>query len=75
MIFSTIQGSFAVVLFIAHFHLLLYEYVVIVISLEKEMATHSSILACKISWAEGNKESDKTQWLSTATVANRLHYF
>jgi len=42
-----------------------------VISLEKEMATHSSILAWKISWAEepwGNKESDTTQQLSTAAM-------
>ena len=36
--------------------------------LEKEMATHSSILAWKISWTEepgGLKESDMTEQLST----------
>ena len=43
-------------------------------TLEKEMATHSSILAWRIPWAEepgglyspwGRKESDMTEWLST----------
>ena len=42
-------------------------------SLEKEMATHSSIQAWRIPWTEepdrlysprGHKESDKTEWLS-----------
>ena len=39
--------------------------------LEKEMATHSSILACKIPWTEEptvhghHKESDLTEGLST----------
>ena len=41
--------------------------------LEKEMATHSSILAWKVLWTEepgalqsmGSKESDMTEWLST----------
>jgi len=40
-------------------------------TLEKEMATHSSILSWKIPWMEkpgrlqpmGNKESDTTEWL------------
>ena len=38
--------------------------------LEREMATHSSILACEIPWTEegysllGHKESDKTEQLS-----------
>ena len=43
-------------------------------SLEKGMATHSGILAWQISWTEepgglctwGHKESDMTEWLSTA---------
>ena len=43
--------------------------------LEKEMATHSSILACRISWTEeparlqpmGSQESDVTERLSTYT--------
>ena len=42
--------------------------------LEKEMATHSSILAWRIPWTEesgslesmGLQESDTTEWLSTA---------
>ena len=42
-------------------------------SLEKEMATHPSILAWTIPWTEesgspwGCKESDTTEWLSTHT--------
>ena len=43
-------------------------------SLEKEMATHSNILAWKIPWKQetggyspkGHKELDMTEWLSTA---------
>ena len=37
--------------------------------LEKGMATHSSILACRIPWTEepGCKESDRDKWLT-------LHY-
>ena len=31
--------------------------------LEKEMVTHSSILAWRIPWTEGRKESDTTEWL------------
>ena len=42
-------------------------------SLEKEMATHPSILGCRISWTEelggyspwGNKESDTTERLNS----------
>ena len=40
--------------------------------LEKGMATHSSVLACRIPWTEepgslqsmGSKESDTTEWLT-----------
>ena len=46
--------------------------------LEKEMATHSSILAWKIPWRKslvgysswGRKESDKTERLFTTTIAS-----
>ena len=47
--------------------------------LEKEMATHSSILAWKIPWTEepggycpwGHKESDTTEWLINSNRAQR----
>ena len=50
--------------------------------LEKKMAIHSSILACKIPWTEslvgyspwGCKESDMTDWLSTHTQNNSEHH-
>ena len=34
-------------------------------SLEEEMATHHSMLAWKILWTYGHKESNMTEWLST----------
>ena len=47
--------------------------------LEKEMATHSSIFACKISWMEpgrlqsiGSKESDMTE-RATSFHLSKLH--
>ena len=47
-------------------------------SLEREMATHSSIIAWRIPWAEkpgrlqymGSQESDTTQWLNQPTIFN-----
>ena len=49
--------------------------------LEKETATHSSILAWKISWTEeprgynpgGHKESDTTEQLSTTTTTREYN--
>ena len=48
--------------------------------LEKEMATHSSILAWKIPWTGepgglqpiGHKESDTTEWLRNQMSQNQL---
>ena len=50
--------------------------------LEKEMATHSSILAWKIPWTEepgqlrpwGCKESDKTEWLTLSLLESLVSY-
>ena len=50
--------------------------------LEKEMATHSSILAWEISWTEepgglqsmGSQELDMTQRLNTSTASVAWHY-
>ena len=50
-------------------------------SMEKEMATHSSILAWKIPWTEepgglqstGSQESDTTKGLSTNSDHNRFY--
>ena len=50
--------------------------------LEKEMATHFSILAGKIPWTEepggcspwGHKESDTTEQLSTYAHLTRIHF-
>ena len=55
-------------------------------NLEKEMATHSSILACKIPWVEepgrlqsmGHKESDMTEllhMLKHESVSLQKHVF
>ena len=35
---------------------------------EKEKATHSSILAWRIPWTKGHKESDMTEQLSLANI-------
>ena len=51
--------------------------------LEKEMATHSSILAWKIPWTEepgelqslGQKESDMTERLSTVSMSFPISLF
>ena len=48
--------------------------------LEKEMATHSSILACRIPWTEepgglqsmGSKESDMTEQLTVMDIQKQL---
>ena len=40
--------------------------------LEKEMATHSSILACKIPWAE---EPDRLQSMQSQRVGHDRDYF
>ena len=40
--------------------------------LEKEMATHSSILAWEISWAQGNKEPNATEHSHTHTLGVSL---
>ena len=43
--------------------------------LEKGKVTHSSILAWRIPWTMGRKESDKTEWLSHLIITSVYCFF